>query len=105
MAAEKLTPEQKAERVDTAEAVGARIREERKKQRLTQRALAERAGYSTERRRGETIPVIDNMEKGNRGHLPGRGPLNRICEALGTTPNELLAGIPNPRKREIRTRR
>ena len=78
----------KAEKHDDWAALGRRIKEERERRGLTQRALADAADLSDR--------YISNLERGQR--WPGTKALQAISGALRIQPAELYAGVPSTYK-------
>lgn len=70
----------------TAGIVGGRIVAARKRRSMNQSDLARAAGLSR--------TVVNGYEKGR--HLPGTRELALMCNALTTSPNELLYGVADP---------
>lgn len=75
----------KAAKDDAFSAIGRRIREERKRRGLTQRALADATGLSDR--------YISNLEQGVRQPAPRT--VQSIAGALGIQPRDLYANVPS----------
>ena len=78
----------KAEKHDEWAALGRRIKEERERRGLTQRALADASNRSDR--------YISNLERGQRSPAPKT--LQAIAGALKILPSDLFAGVPSTHK-------
>ena len=78
----------KAENISEWAALGRRIKEERERRGLTQRALADEADLSDR--------YISNLERGQRSPAPKA--LQAIAGALQIQPSDLFIGVPSTHK-------